>query len=483
MKKPVFFFIILVFLIGIISLGYRSPALAQDPQDIIALGKALFFDLKLSVNGKQSCASCHAPETGFIGPDSQVNLDTAVYHGAIETRYGNRKPPSASYAGDSPLLHFDETLGKWAGGMFWDGRAAGGLLGDPLAEQAQGPFLNPLEQALPNARLLAIRVANSDYASLFESVWGAGSIDFVKDVDGTYERIARSIAAYERSAEVSPFTSKFDLFWDNALAGGKDVSLINCGAGSSMGACGMGGGMGGGGMGGGGMGSGGSDPNRWQAFRGLGLTDAELQGLAAFNDPNRANCASCHSLEPGAAGYPLFTNFAYDNLGIPKNLDNPYYAMPLEWNPDGESWVDYGLGGYLQATGYEPAVYETELGKFKIPSLRNVDRRPSEDFIKAYGHNGVFKSLDEIILFYAWRGLTMNGGLGLGGSGMDCGMMGGGGMGGGMGSGDMAMMCDPDLFPQPEVDLNLTPMNHFNMMDQAHILSFLNTLSDGYFEK
>ena len=109
-----------------------------------------------------------------------------------------------------------------------------------------------------------------------------------------------------------------------------------------------------------------------------------------------------------------------------------------------------------------------------------MDLRTFPDFVKAYGHNGYFKSLDEIVLFYAWRGVTMNGGLGLGGSGMDCGMMGGGGMGGGGMSGDMAMMCDPNLFPAPEVDQNLTPMNHFNMMDQATIVEFLKTLSDGY---
>ncbi|HEX5809035.1 MAG TPA: hypothetical protein VFY25_10250, partial [Anaerolineales bacterium] len=68
----------------------------------------------------------------------------------------------------------------------------------------------------------------------------------------------------------------------------------------------------------------------------------------------------------------------------------------------------------------------------------------------------------------------------LGGSGMDCGMMSGGGGGMGGGGMDMAMMCNPDLFPQPEINRNLTPMNHFNMMDQANILTFLKTLSDGY---
>jgi hypothetical protein len=54
---------------------------------------------------------------------------------------------------------------------------------------------------------------------------------------------------------------------------------------------------------------------------------------------------------------------------------------------------------------------------------------------------------------------------------------------GGMGSGSMgdmmAMMCDPNLFPAPKVDQNLTPMNYFNMMDQNNILAFFKTLSDG----
>ena len=56
----------------------------------------------------------------------------------------------------------------------------------------------------------------------------------------------------------------------------------------------------------------------------------------------------------------------------------------------------------------------------------------------------------------------------------------------GMGGGGITpeMMCDPNLFPAPEVDANLTPMNHFNMMsDTMKIESFLKTLSDGYYQK
>ncbi len=495
--------------------------------DVVALGKAMFFDPDLSVNHSQSCSSCHDPSTGFTGPDSEVNAAGAVYNGALPDRFGNRKPPSAAYAGNSPLLHTSAT-GEWFGGMFWDGRATGNHLGDPLAEQAQGPFLNPLEQAMPHARQVCLKVAHSEYATLFEDVWGKGSLDCVKDVNGSYELIAKSIAAYERSSEVNPYTSKFDLFWDAAKTAGKDVtqihftndggghgatatatiqggkivsiSVVNGGSGyivpPTISFMGGGGGMGGAGGGataqatvnsGGAVtaimvtagGSGyrmaprvvitGVDPYYWQKYRDLGLNDSELQGLAAFNDPSRANCSSCHSLNGGSEEYPLFTNFAYENIGMPKNPENPFYLMTEEWNPAGVAWVDYGLGGCLKNAGYDEAVYTPQLGKFKVPTLRNVDLRPSQDFIKAYGHNGYFKSLPELIRFYAWRGM-MSGG---------CGGMGGGNMGGGMNCGGMGGM----MFPDPEVNQNLSSMKMFNMMDQSNIVTFLKTLSDGYFER
>ncbi|CAG0990139.1 cytochrome-c peroxidase [Geobacter sp.] len=436
-----------------------APAAALSPLE--TLGKKLFFDTALSANGTQSCAACHAPEVGFTGPDAAANTGGAVYEGALPRHFGNRKPPTSAYAGDSPVLHYDEAEAGWFGGMFWDGRATGAVLGDPLAEQAQGPYLNPLEQAIPNAQVLCTKVRKSDYAGLFEEVWGAGSLDCAKDVNGVYENIGRSVAAYERSAEVNPFTSKFDKFWDTAEAAGKDVTKIKCGTG------GMGGG-GGGGMGAMGCPGGGMDPNRWTTFRNLGLSDAELQGLAVFNDPNRANCSSCHTLQPGKDGYPLFTDFSYDNIGTPKNPANPFYSMPPNWNPDGANWVDYGLGGYLKSAGHAPEVYEPEMGKQKVPTLRNVDLRPSPDFVKAYGHNGFFKSLDDIVFFYHWRA-----------------MMDGGCMGGGMGGGGMGGGCDgmATMFPPPEVDQNRATLGMFPRPQVDNIVLFLKTLSDGYFQR
>jgi cytochrome c peroxidase len=327
-----------------------ATAAAQELTPLEELGKNLLFDVQLSTPIGQSCATCHAPGAGFTGPISEINAHGAVYPGAVHTRFGNRKPPTAAYGGDSPVLYYDEEEEVWVGGMFWDGRATGWTLGDPLAEQALGPFLNPLEQNNPNARLVCFRVAQSDYAGLFEEVWGPGSLDWIKDVAGTYERIGRSIAAYERSAEVNPFSSKYDYY----LAGEAE------------------------------------------------LTEQEAFGLELFE--GKAMCSACHISAPGPNSEPpLFTDFTYDNLGVPKNPENPFYGMPRKWNPDGKNWVDYGLGAFLAGAGFGPEVYEPELGKQKVPTLRNVDLRPDEGFVKAYAHNGFFKSLEEIVHFYNTR--------------------------------------------------------------------------------
>src|SRR5450759_1818771 len=309
------------------GLSSAERNLTQNEQ----LGKKLFFDTKLSTPSGLACAGCHGAQVGYTGPDAAINVAGAVYEGAVTGRFGNRKPPTAAYAGDSPSLHWDGT--KWVGGMFWDGRATGLTLGDPLAEQAQGPFLNPLEQNNASAQVVIDKVLASDYQDLFLQV--------CTDSTKYYECIGRSIAAYERSKEVTQFTSKYD-YWLKGQAK---------------------------------------------------LTGQEQNGLELFN--GKAKCANCHVA-------PTFTDFTYDNLGIPKNRKNPFYYEP-KWNTDGKKWVDTGLGGFLKAADYAETVWGPELGKHKVPTLRNVDLRPSKHFIKAYSHNGYFKSLEEIVHFYNTR--------------------------------------------------------------------------------
>jgi len=338
-----------------------------------ALGKKLFFDQNLSVNSNQSCATCHAPEVGFSGPDSGLNSGKSVYPGAVPTRFGNRKPPTAAYSGDSPVLKYDEDEKVWIGGMFWDGRATGWTLGDPLAEQAQGPFLNPLEHALPDAKILCFKVAQSDYAQDFKAQWGDINCAGKEGYTEVYEKIARSLAAYQRSSEVNAFSSKFDAFWEEQ---GKDVDDF-------------------------GVDENGKYNFNPSIFNSEVYSAEEAKGLALFNAENKGKCALCHlTSNNGKSARPLFTDFTYDNLGVPKNPDNPFYGMPKEWNPDGADWIDYGLGSFLKSNGLP---YEDQLGKQKVPTLRNVDKRPSEDIVKAYAHNGFFKTLAEIVQFYNTR--------------------------------------------------------------------------------
>ena len=344
------------------------------------LGKNLFFDTNLSTPPGQACAVCHGPSVGWTGPDQAINAGGAVYEGAVPGRFGNRKPPASAYAGDSPILHWDGT--KWVGGMFWDGRATGWTLGDPLAEQAQGPFLNPAEQNNASPQVVIDKVLASSYKDLFLQVCTD------PDTAKRYECIGRSIAAYERSKEVSQFTSKYD-YWLKGQAK---------------------------------------------------LTGQERRGMELFN--GKGKCANCHMP-------PNFTDFTYDNLGVPKNPMNPFYHMP--YNPNGENWVDTGLGGFLKAAGYYEEVWGPEWGKQKVPTLRNVDLRPFKKFVKAYSHNGYFKSLGEIVHFYNTRDVPGAG------------------------------------WPAPEVaaNINTAAMGNLglNRGEELAIVAFLKTLSDGYVPK
>jgi cytochrome c peroxidase len=362
-----------------------TSASAQLLTPMEQLGKELYFD-KISTPGNQSCASCHAPKTGFTGPTSGRNDKTAVYPGAVRKRFGNRKPPSAAYATVSPVFHFDTTEGLFIGGNFWDGRATGETLGNPAAEQALGPFLNPVEQNKASKVEVLQTVADSKYANLWTQVWGtAVSWDTQAAIDENYNQIGLAIAAFEGSIEVNQFSSKFDNFWRNLVGAGLDVTAI--------------------------------DMSNWGDYLGYGLTNNEVKGLALFNDEGKGMCALCHVLDSPEPGMPpLFTDFSFDNLGTPKNLDNPFYRMDEVYlddgspiNPAGAAWVDPGLGGFL-ATHTNPAwqaMAAENMGKHKVPTLRNVGKAPNGEekdvFIKAYMHNGVFKSLKEVVNFYNTR--------------------------------------------------------------------------------
>ncbi len=142
-------------------------------QQVELLGKLMLYDKQLSVNRNEACAFCHMPETGFTGPVSELNRTTGSYPGSVRTRFSDRKPQSHAYAPLSPVLHYNPGQGDLVGGNFWDMRATGRRLGNPAAEQAQGPPTNPVEMGLPDIACAVYRASQRPYRALFESVWGA----------------------------------------------------------------------------------------------------------------------------------------------------------------------------------------------------------------------------------------------------------------------------------------------------------------------
>jgi cytochrome c peroxidase len=401
-KKLVpFTFVLFVFVaFGVVSSQAKSDGADLSPMEL--LGKKLFFD-KISSPDSMSCADCHAPDVGFTGPVGGINKHGAVYRGAVPQRFGNRKPPSAAYATLSPVFHYDDVEGLFVGGNFWDGRATGEVLGNPAADQALGPFLNPVEQN--NASKLAVleQVASSKYAALWKIVWGEPiSYGTQADIEKNYDRIGLAIAAYEDSSEVNQFSSKYDYY----LMGEVE------------------------------------------------LTEQEAWGLELFE--GKGLCSACHPSELGPGGEPpLFTDFTFDNLGVPKNPDNPFYSMDTVYlsdgspiNPEGAAWIDPGLGGFLM-NHPDPAfqaMAAENWGKHKVPTLRNVDKRNGNNFPKAFMHNGAFKSLKEVVQFYNTR--------------------------------DVEMWLPPEV----GVNVNTDELGDLGLTDEEEdaIVAFMKTLSDGY---
>jgi cytochrome c peroxidase len=354
--RSIFWLVGCLFLAGCIAGMNREEARVMEVEsrelnDVEQLGRILFFDTALSDPEGQSCATCHDPGVGWTGPRSDINQAGSVYPGAVHTRFGNRKPPSAAYATQSPVLHYDTEEELFIGGNFWDGRATGWLMGEPAAEQAQGPFLNPVEHNLPDPATVVSKVCSSAYSDQFKGYFGNAICD---DVVNAYNAIGQALLAYEKSAEVNAFSSKYDYYL--------------------------------------------RDPQRYP------LNEQELKGLQLFADTERAKCSECHPSALGEDGsLPLFTDFSFDNLGLPKNPANPTYQMPPEFNPEGASWVDPGLGGFLAGVPRFAHFAPANQGLHKVPTLRNVDKRPTPEFVKAFGHNGIFKSLKEIVHFYNTR--------------------------------------------------------------------------------
>lgn len=362
-------------------------------KNLVAFGKAAFEDTNLSLKRNMSCATCHSVKAGGTAANDLGNKLVGVHPGSIFQGFdvipsshnvmGFRNVQTNSYSTFSPPLQRIKKDGitSFYGGNFWDGRATGFFTGRPTQEQATQPPIGTLEGQLPSPACVVYRVLNpknpNSYKYSYFNIFGAqmkdvqwpsdieeqcklvdGSVNFGKTrfpfrnekrVQVAYNNIALAMMAYQGSDHVSPFSSKFD-----------------------------------------------------QSLNGKAVLNAsEKRGMSLFN--GKAKCASCHVSTPSVKGKPpLFTDFTYDNLGVPRNPSNPFYLS--RWvNSKGKNWIDLGLGGFLQTQDSFRDDATDQIGKFKVPTVRNVDQRPTPDFVRAYMHNGYFKSLEQVVDFYDSR--------------------------------------------------------------------------------
>ncbi|MCK5902593.1 MAG: methylamine utilization protein MauG [Cocleimonas sp.] len=284
------------------------------------LGQQLFFDVNLSKNRTQSCATCHDPNHGFI--DARQHAKQGGSIGDDDQSIGDRNAPTASYARFSPDFRLNKE-GKYIGGQFHDGREK------DLKGQAGGPPINPSEMGLSDKAATVDRLMeNKGYITQFEQLYGKA---IFANKDKAYAAMAESIARFEKTNFFAPFDSKYDRHLDG----------------------------------------------KYQ------LTPAEDLGMTLFFSQQFTNCNLCHQLNKiPATDKETFSNYEYHNIGVPIN------TALRKVNGKGAQFIDHGLLD-------NPAVSDKKQdGKFKVPTLRNIA------VTAPYMHNGIFKDLKTVVLFY-----------------------------------------------------------------------------------
>jgi len=296
------------------------------------VGQSIFLDTTLSNPPGTSCASCHDPDTAFSGNNGSAS---GVARGSRPGHFARRNAPSVMYVKFVPPFHFaleddDDVAESPFGGLTWSGRA------DTVAEFARLPLFDADEMNNASEAEVARKLRGSPYAA-----------DLAREFPGALETPAASMKALGEALQVfltsdtmSPFTSKFDDF----LRGKARLSPL------------------------------------------------EMKGLTAFENRAKGACNHCHQMYPHSnrPESSLFTTYAYDAVGVPRN-------RAIAANADPERY-DLGLCERKQKAGRPLDSSDPKwCGSFRIPSLRNVAVR------QRFMHNGVFTKLRDVVAFYATR--------------------------------------------------------------------------------
>ena len=328
------------FRLGVVVIAYMTLACglmaahttqsAEQPgkNSLADLGRRVFFDPSLSASGQMACATCHDPRYAY-GPPPGKGITSGGPH---LDRGGTRAVPSLRYLHRVPpfseITRFaDGDVGP-AGGFTWDGRAG------TLRDQARIPLLAANEMANSSAAEVVAKLEKAYYAADFREAFGT---DVFQHPERAFEAVLSALDAFQQvPKEFYPFNSKYDAFLRGELE----------------------------------------------------LSEQEERGVALFKDPVKGNCASCHVVLSRAGQPPVFTDYDFLNVGVPRN---PRIAA----NSD-PGYFDLGLCGPARR---DLASSRQFCGFFRAPTMRNVARRD------CFFHNGVFNSLRDVLRFYVERDL------------------------------------------------------------------------------
>jgi len=306
-----------------------------------------------------------------------------VATGAVDGRVTSRSVPTISYAlfvpKGPPTAHLGvipdvgpvEEL-VFIGGMLWDGRA------ETLEHQATFPFQDPNEMnnivhGMGSPALVVDKVAAGSSAVLFRRVFGAQI--FGAPTQEVFRDICSALAAYERSEEVSPFTSKFDAY----LMGRATLTP--------------------------------------EEFDGLRLMTGTVDGKPS-GEPyiKNAQCVACHGMEDALADGPsLFTRECFANIGVPRNPTNPFYLQtdpvsnPYGYNPLGEDFTQLDWRRQVYSGTYPKSVIgvgEREDGGAYLVMLVAYSVRGVElaEQLRAMGCTDALGGDDDSSTQAVWRG-------------------------------------------------------------------------------
>ena len=328
--------------------------------DSAIIGKLIFFDKNLSEPAGVSCATCHSPMSGFADP-----RHTAFSEGSNH-QIGTRNANAIAYMGFAPNRRAEIVRGVWeeVGGFFWDGKA------EFLNQQALFPLTNVHEMNNISFTNVSSKIKRAPYFNKLKKLFGN---NLMADSQTIVFYAVECLQAFELSHQVNQFTSKFDFYLQGKAK----------------------------------------------------LSSQEMRGMQLFNDSTKAKCALCHLSTPtpyASTNKILFTDYSYDNIGLPKN--------PLQKNLP----VDSGAAKFERNN-------PSEVGRFKTPSLRNIEKTAP------YMHSGIFNTLEEVLEFYNERDINPK-------------------------------------FAHPEVasTINKTDLGNLKLAKQdiSDIIAFLKTLTDGF---